>query len=148
MRHLIIALSVFTAATPALAAPRYAPPPPMPGPDMERALNDPAMADQIGRVAGVLTKSLMNLPVGEIEAAIEGRPPTPYDRARTVRDEVGDPYLEQRVAAEAAQSGRTMQAAGRAMMSSLPAIMGALGQAQDAIERAVANMPSPTYPRR
>ena len=144
MRHLIIALSTLALASPALAAPRHAPPPP----GIERALNDPAMADQLGRVAGVLTKSLMNLPVGEIEAAIEGRPATPYDRARTVRDEVPDPYLDQRIAAEAAQSGRTMQAAGRAMVSSLPAIMGALNQAQDAIERAVANLPDPTYPRR
>ena len=150
MRALLIALPLMLAAAPAAAAPQYAPQyaPPAPGPDVERALNDPAMADTLGRVAGVLTRSLMNLPVGEMEAAIEGRPVTPADRARTVRDSVGDPELEQRVAAEAAQTGRTMQAAGKAMMSSLPAIMGALGQAQDAIERAVANMPNPTYPRR
>ena len=146
MRALLIALPLMLAAAPAAAAPQS--PPPGPGPEVERMLNDPAMADTLGRVAGVLTRSLMNLPVGEMEAAIEGRPATPADRARTVRDSVGDPDLERRVAAEAAQSGRTMQAAGKAMMSSLPAIMGALGQAQDAIERAVANMPDPTYPRR
>ena len=146
MRALLIALPLMLAAAPAAAAAQS--PPPGPGPEVERMLNDPAMADTLGRVAGVLTRSLMNLPVGEMEAAIEGRPVTPADRARTVRDSVGDPDLERRVAAEAAQSGRTMQAAGKAMMSSLPAIMGALGQAQDAIERAVANMPDPTYPRR
>ena len=146
MRALLIALPLMLAAAPAAAAAQS--PPPGPGPEVERMLNDPAMADTLGRVAGVLTRSVMNLPVGEMEAAIEGRPVTPADRARTVRDSVGDPDLERRVAAEAAQSGRTMQAAGKAMMSSLPAIMGALGQAQDAIERAVANMPDPTYPRR
>ena len=146
MRALLFALPLVLAAAPTAAAPQYASP--GPGPEVERALNDPAMADTLGRVAAVLTRSLMNLPVGEMEAAIEGRPVTPADRARTVRDSVGDPDLERRVAAEAAQSGRTMQAAGKAMMSSLPAIMGALGQAQDAIERAVANMPDPTYPRR
>ena len=146
MRALLIALPLMLAAAPAAAAAQS--PPPGPGPEVERMLNDPAMADTLGRVAGVLTRSLMNLPVGEMEAAIEGRPVTPADRARTVRDSVGDPDLERRVAAEAAQSGRTMQAAGKAMMSSLPAIMGALGQAQEAIERAVANMPDPTYPRR
>ena len=150
MRLLILSIAL-TAATPALATPRHVPPPygeSIPGPEVERARNDPRMADQVGRVAGVLTRSLMDQPVGEIEAAIEGRPATPYDRARRVRDEVADPYLDQRVAAEAAQSGRKMQAAGRAVMSSLPAIMGALGQAQDAIERAIANIPDPTYPRR
>ena len=146
MRALLIALPLMLAAAPAAAAAQS--PPPGPGPEVERMLNDPAMADTLGRVVGVLTRSLMNLPVGEMEAAIEGRPVTPADRARTVRDSVGDPDLERRVAAEAAQSGRTMQAAGKAMMSSLPAIMGALGQAQEAIERAVANMPDPTYPRR
>ena len=143
MRALLIALPLMLVAAPA-AAQQY----PQPGPEVERVLNDPAMADMLGRVAGVLTRSLMNLPVGEMEAAIEGRLVTPADRARTVRDSVGDPDLERRVAAEAAQSGRTMQAAGKAMMSSLPAIMGAIGQAQDAIERAVANMPNPNYPRR
>ena len=141
MRAAFLILPILLAAAPASAAPR-------PAPQLPPALSDPALADQLGRVAGVLTRSLMNLPVGEMEAAIEGRPVTPADRARTVRDSVGDPDLDRRVAAEAAQSGRTMQAAGKAMMSSLPAIMGAIGQAQDAIERAVANMPNPNYPRR
>ena len=71
-----------------------------------------------------------------------------YDEARRVRDEVNDPYLEQRVAADAARSGRTMQAATKALVSSLPAIMGALGQVEQELERAVANIPDPTYPRR
>jgi hypothetical protein len=149
VRHLTIAFSIAAlATTPAIAAPPPVASPSIPTADIQRALNDPAVADQLGRVAGVMTKSLMNLPVGEIEAAMEGRPATAQDRARTVRDSVGDPYLEQRIAAEAAQSGRTMQAAGRAFAASLPAIMGALGQVQDAVERSVANIPDPTYPRR
>jgi hypothetical protein len=128
------------AAVPARAAP--------PAPQLPPELTDPAMADKLGRVAGVLTKSLMDLPVGEVEAAIEGRPATPADRARHVRDEVNDPYLEQRVATEAAQSGRKMQAATKALVASLPSIMGALDRVQDEVERAVANIPDPTYPRR
>ena len=141
MRAALIFVPILIAATPAAAAPRDLP-------QIPPELSDPAMADQLGRVAGVLTRSLMNLPVGEMEAAIEGRPVTPADRTRTVRDSVGDPYLEQRVAAEAAQTGRTMQAAGKALAASLPAIMGAIDQARDEIERAVANMPNPSYPRR
>ena len=141
MRAHFLILPILLAATPAAAAPR-------PAPQLPPALSDPALADQLGRVAGVLTRSLMNLPVGEVEAAIEGRPVTAADRARTVRDSVDDPYLEQRIAAEAAQSGRTMQAASKALMSSLPAIMAAIDQARDEIERATANFPDPTYPRR
>jgi hypothetical protein len=140
MRTAILALPLMLAAAPAHAAP--------PAPQLPPQLTDPAMADKLGRVAGVLTKSLMDLPVGEVEAAIQGRPATPADRARRVRDEVNDPYLEQRVAAEAAQSGRTMQAATKALVASLPAIMGALDRVQDEVERAVANIPDPTYPRR
>ena len=143
MRALLIALPLMLVAAPATAQ-QY----PQPGPEVERVLNDPAMADTLGRVAGVLTRSLMNLPVGEMEAALEGRPVTPADRARTVRDSVGDPDLEQRVADEAAQTGRTMQAAGKALATSLPAIMAAIDQARGELERAVGNMPNPTYPRR
>ena len=152
MRALLILVPTILAASPALAAPPQArqAPPPMAQPPIAipPALSDPAMADQIGRVAGVLTKTLMNLPVGEMEAAIEGRVPTPADRARTVRDESGDPYLDQRVAAEAAATGRTMQAAGKALVGSLPAIMQALSGARAEIERAVGNLPDPGYPRR
>jgi len=139
MRKFLFALPLMLAAAPAYAAP---------APQLPPQLTDPAMADKLGRVAGVLTRSLMDLPVGEVEAAIQGRPATPADRARRVRDEVNDPYLEQRVAADAARSTRTMQRATKALVASLPAIMGALGQAQDELERAVANIPDPTYPRR
>jgi hypothetical protein len=141
MRLLLIALPILLAAVPARAAPAAAP-------QLPSELSDPAMADNLGRAAGVLTRSLMDLPIGELEAAIDGRPATPADRSRRVRDSINDPNLEQRVASEAARSGRTMQAATKALVSSLPAIMGALGQMEEQLERAVANLPDPTYPRR
>jgi hypothetical protein len=139
MRILLIALPLALTATPAVAQP--------PAPELPRVLTDPAMADRLGHTVGALTRSLMDLPVGEVEAAIEGRPATPADRAKRVRDSVGDPDLDQRVAAEAAQSGRKMQAATRALAASLPSIMAALERAEVELERAVANLPDPTYPR-
>ncbi len=143
MRAVLILIPAVLAASPALAAP-----PPL----LPPVLTDPALADQVGRVAGALTRSLMNLPVGEVEAAIAGRPPTRADRSRTVRDSIGDPYAEQRIADQAAASGRTIQvvgqAASRVLANSLPAIMGAIDGARDEIERAVGNLPDPTYPRR
>ena len=141
MRALIVLVPALLAAAPAVAQP-------MPAPVIPPVLTDPAMADQLGRVAGAVTRSLMNLPVGELEAAIENRPATPADRARTVGDSIGDPYIEQRVAQEAAQSGRTMQAAGKAIANSLPAIMRAIEGASAEIERAVGILPSPMYPVR
>ena len=142
MRAIVILIPALLAATPALAAQTG------PDPILPPVLTDPAMADRLGRVAGAVTRSLMNLPVGEVEAAIEGRPVTREDRARTVRDSIGDPYVEQRIANEAAASGRTMQAATKALVGSLPAIMGALEGARAELERAVGNLPDPTYPRR
>jgi hypothetical protein len=141
MRLMFLALSVLT-ATPALAAQ------PAPAPVLPPVLTDPAMADQLGRVAGAVTRSLMDLPVGELEAAIEGRPATRADRARTVRDSIGDRQIEQRIESQAAASGRTIQAASQALASSLPAILQAIDGAAADIERAVGNLPDPTYPRR
>ena len=144
MRQLFFVIPALLIAAPAVAAPAPAPEAPIVIPP---ELTDPAVADQLGRVAGVLAKSLMNLPVGEMEAAIEGRPPTPADRAKTVRDSVNDPYLEHRITAEAAASGRMMQAATKALVASLPAIMQSLEGAKQELERATANLPSPVYPK-
>ena len=145
MRAVLILLPALLAASPALAQPY---PASGPAPVLPPVLSDPAMADQLGRVAGAVTHSLMSLPVGELEAAIEGRPATRADRARTVRDSIGDPYVEQRVTEQAAASGRTIQAASQALAHSLPAILQAIEGATADIERAVANLPDPTYPRR
>ena len=90
----------------------------------------------------------MNLPVGELEAAIEGRPVTRADRQRTIGDSIGDPYVEQRIERQAAASGRTIQAASQALANSLPAILQAIDGATADIERAIGNLPDPTYPRR
>jgi hypothetical protein len=140
MRYALIALPLMLAATPAIAAP--------PAPQLPPELSDPAMADKLGRMAGVLTKSLMDLPVGEVEAAIEGRPATQADKAKRVRDSIGGPDAEQRVQAEVAQSGRQMQAMTKALIASLPSIIAAMDGVEKELERAVANIPDPTYPKR
>jgi len=140
MRLALAALPLMLAAAPALAAPA--------APQLPPELSDPAMADKIGRMAGALTKALMDLPVGEMEAAVEGRPVTQADKAKRVRDSIGGPDAERRVEAQVAQSGRQMQAATKALVASLPAIMAAMDGVERELERAVANIPDPTYPRR
>lgn len=142
MRRLLLALPLLLAPVPALAAP------PQSAPRIPPELSDPAMADKLGRMAGVLTKSLMDLPVGEVEAAIEGRPVTQADKAKRVRDSIGGPDAEQRVQSEVAQSGRQMQAMTKALVASLPSILAAMDGVEKELERAVANIPDPTYPKR
>ena len=143
MRLLLIALPLALAATPAAAQPYDAPP-------LPRALTDPAQADQLGRMAGALSRALLDLNVGEIEAAVEGRPVTQADRRRTVRDVAagGDPTIERRIEQQAANSGAAIQAGARAMADALPAIMQSLDRAAAEIDRATANLPTPGYPRR
>ena len=141
MRSLLIALPLMLAAPPALAAPREAPQSPP-------EFSDPAMADKLGRMAGALTRALMDVPVGEVEAAIQGREPTAADRARRVRDHVGGPVAEREIEAQVAASGRQMQAMGRALVASLPSIMASLEGVERELERATANLPDPTYPKR
>jgi len=79
MRSAWIALPLMLAPVPAIAAPREAP-------QLPREFTDPAMADKLGKVAGALTRALMDLPVGEVEAAVQGREATAADRSKKVRD--------------------------------------------------------------
>ena len=143
MRLFVATLIASLIAAPALAAPRPAKPAPIAIPP---ELSDPALADQLGRVTGVLAKAMLDMPVGEMEAAIENRPATPADRARKVRDVAG--MDEQTVAAETAASGKTMQAMTKALVASLPAVLASMDGARKALEKATANLPDPTYPKR
>jgi hypothetical protein len=136
-----------------VAAPAAAQPAPEEGFEIPAELTDPAMAETLGKMFGALTKTVMDMPVGEMQAAVEGRPPTAADKARTVRDVTGrDPDFERKVEAQAAQALPRMQAGLKAMASSLPAMMKALEQAAEqmegSIDRATANMPQPGYPKR
>lgn len=135
-------------APPVLAAPPV--PAPVVPPEVTRALADPATAERLGRVAEVLSKALLAMPAGEIEAAIEGRPATAADRARTVRDiaRIDDPDFERRLAADTAASGRVMQAGAQAMVKALPGLLASLEGVRGDLERAIANLPRPDYPRR
>ena len=141
MRVLWIALPLMLAATPAVAAPREAP-------QLPPELSDPAMADKLGKMMGALTRALMDMPVGELEAAAQGREPTAADRSKRVRDHIGGAGAEREVEARVAASGRTMQAATKALVASLPSIMQSLEGVERELERATANLPDPTYPKR
>ena len=141
MRALLIALPLVLAPVPAVAAPKEAP-------QLPPELSDPAMADKLGKMAGALTRALMNMPVGEVEAAAQGREPTAAERARTVRDQIGGPEAEREVEAKVAASGRQMQAMTKALVASLPSIMKSLEGVERELERATANLPDPTYPKR
>jgi len=136
----LCAAPAFAQATPA-TAPAIAIPP---------QLADPATADKLADAMQSMSRAFLGLKVGGVEAALEGRKPTRAERNVTVgdlarRDDPDfDRHFQQRIAAARPMIRQGMQALNEA----LPPMMEGLAQAQQSLERAIANMPDPNYPRR
>ena len=140
MRKLGLLLVPF-AASPAAAAPDTS--------AIEQALRDPAAAERIDRSLEALTDALLGLKVGEAKAALEGRKANAAERALTVgdleRQQGRDPEAVRRKVREA---GPAIAKGMNALADALPALTRALSEVERAVERAAANMPDPTYPKR
>jgi hypothetical protein len=109
-------------------------------------ITDGRMIDQLGSMVGALTKAFLDLPVGELEAAVENRPVTREDRRRTVRSVTGTD--ERELGGQIEESKDAVKAGGQAVARALPVIRESLNRAGEEIERATANLPQPGYPRR
>ena len=113
-------------------------------------LTDPAMVDRVSGMMESLSRAMLDLKVGELQAAVEGRAATPAEKQLTVRD-LGrreDPNFERNLERNIADSRAGMHAGMRAMAKALPAMSRAMREAADELERATANLPSPNYPNR
>ncbi len=121
-----------------------------PAPQLPPELTDPATVHQLAGTLQRLSQALMNIRVGEARAALEGRDATPREKNMTVGDYVRrddpnfDRHLHQQIASVEPQVERSVEAVNRA----LPTVMRAVSDAEQAVDRAVANIPDPTYPRR
>jgi hypothetical protein len=117
---------------------------------VQRVLDDPATADRLADMMQVLSKAVLDVQVGQLKAATEGREATPAERKLTVRDlgRRDNPNFDRDVERQVAQARPMMRQSMKALSDALPAMMRGLQQASDAIERAAANMPDPTYPKR
>lgn len=152
MRAVLIPFALI-AATPAAAQPQSsspAPPVSTPFPAIPPQLTDPATADRLANMMQSLAKAFLDLPVGQIEAAAQGRAPTPADKRLTVRDVArrDDPDFDRKMADRMARTRPMVEHGIKALGEALPAMMQSLRQAGEAVERAAANMPDPTYPKR
>jgi hypothetical protein len=144
MRKSLILLPLLLVATPAVA--QEAPPIVQLPPE----LTDPAAAMKLARTMQAVSTALLNIRVGDMRAALEGREATPRERNETVGDIVRrkdpnfDRDVQRKVASVAPQIQRSMQAINRA----LPQVMQDVDDVQRSVERAVSNLPDPNYPRR
>lgn len=144
MRTYLIALPLLLCTTPAFA---QAAPPSI---QLPRELTDPEAQMKLAGKLQALSKAVMNIHVGDVSAALQGREATPRERNMTVGDLVRqkDPNFDRDVAHELATVGPKVQQTVQSLNRALPEIMRDVDEAQRSLERAVANLPDPNYPVR
>ena len=144
MRKILIFLPLLLGATPAVAQDSAS------AVQLPHELMDPQSAMKLAAKLQALSNAVMHIRVGEISAAIDGREAGPRERNMTIGDLVRkkDPDFDRQVQEKVASIGpkiiRGMQTAQR----TLPQVMHDVDDAQRSIERAVSNLPDPTYPQR
>jgi len=141
MRNILFLMPLALLATPAVAAP-----PPQPQQiQIPPELTDPATIDRVGNMMQALSNAFLNLPVGEIEAAAEGRRPTRAERKLTVRDMArrDDPNFDRNFERQVAQAGPMMKQSMKAFGEALPRISESMSQIADELER----VPQPMDPQ-
>jgi hypothetical protein len=145
MRKSVILLPLLLCATPAFAQTR-----PATTIQVPKELTDPKTAEKLDRTMQAMTKAVLDLKVGAIQAAVEGRKATAAEKRLTVRDlgRRDDPNFDRNVQRQVAEAGPMIAQSMKAIADTLPAITKALDDAARAVDRAAANMPDPTYPKR
>jgi len=150
MRLTLALLSLSLCATPAFAqSARPAPAEPK-AIQIPPELADPATADKLANAMQSLSNALLDLKVGGVQAALEGRKPSPAEQDMTVRDLArrDDPQADRRLQERIAEAKPMIQQSIKAMNEALPEITRNLADARKSLERAIANMPDPNYPKR
>lgn len=141
MRSTFFLIPLLFAAAPAVAQP-------LPPPEAMRI--PPAAADRVADSIDAVSDALLDLPIGQLKAAIEGRPVAPGEQRMTIRDveRRDDPNFERNFHSQIAQARPMVRRSIRAVNDALPSMVGGLEQASDALQRAFSNLPDPTYPKR
>jgi len=142
MRKILIVLPALLIASPAFAQEAE--------PQVPPELTDPATVHKLAGTLQILSQAVLNMKVGGLEAALEGRDATPQERNLTVRDLARrkDPDFDRHLQQKVGQAGPKIEQQMLAMQRALPEMMRNLHDVQKSLERAAANIPDPTYPRR
>jgi hypothetical protein len=113
-------------------------------------LVDSATAEKLANGMEALSGALLNLKVGDVRAAVEGRKATPAEHNLTVGDLARreDPEFQRHLQQRIDDAKPKIEQSIKALNQALPEITSDLERARQSIERAMANMPDPNYPRR
>ena len=132
------------------ATPAFAQDSPAAATELPTELIDPAAAMKLARTMQALSTALLNVRVGDMHAALEGREATPEERNLTVGDIVRrkDPNFDRDVQREVVTMGPKIQRSMQALNRALPEVMRDIDDAKRSLDRAVSNLPDPNYPRR
>jgi len=132
------------------ATPAFAQDSPAAATELPTELIDPAAAMKLARTMQALSTALLNIRVGDMHAALEGREATPEERNLTVGDIVRrkDPNFDRDVQREVVTMGPKIQRSMQALNRALPEVMRDIDDAKRSLDRAVSNLPDPNYPRR
>jgi hypothetical protein len=97
-----------------------------------------------------LSQALLDMKVGGVQAALEGRKPTQAESNLTVRDlgRRNDPNFDRNIEHQIASARPKLEQTISALNQAVPEITQDLKNAQRSIERAISNLPDPNYPRR
>ena len=140
MRLYLLAAPLLLTASAAIAAPGQ----PEPAIEIPPEMTDPHFIDRLMGMSDALSKAFLDLRVGEIEAAAEGRQPNAEDRNRTVGQVVQ--ISPQELDRQIAEARPQVEAATQALARELPKISRQLSELARSLQRAADNMPQPYNP--
>lgn len=136
MRTIILALPLLLGSTPLCA--QVAP------------VIPPSAVDRATSTVGAITDAILDLRIGKLKAAIDGRQPTMAERQMTIRDLEArkDPNFEGKLRQQIAEARPALREGIARVNDAVPEVMDDLQRAGEALQRATANLPDPSYPRR
>lgn len=141
MRNILILFPLLFCASPAFA---------QQSPQLPPELTDPAAIQRLTGTMQALSHALLDVRIGGVEAALQGREASPQEKRETVGDIArrNDPAFERHMQQQIESVGPQIQRSVQAINRALPEMIRSVEGAQKALDRAIANMPDPTYPKR
>lgn len=142
MRAMILLVPMLAAAAPVSAQ--------MARPSAEMPVIPPGAADRAASTLDAITDALLDLRIGKLKAAIDGRPASPAERQMTIRELEArkDPGFERRLHRQIAEARPVIRQGIEQVNDTVPDVMDSIDRIGRAFDRAMANMPDPTYPVR